>query len=158
MNHYDENHNFAITAALMGLSCEDSCGPLGILMHCAVLTLAFCAATIAITLPSATRKILQKVYNSADGTPDRGEEEMLQAHPRAAGLCRVHKALFSVAGAIILVFAWAQNVLHLPIVHSLFFRVIGSVGSAAVFATAAVGIVLIAAALAARKKAKQNNV
>lgn len=158
MNHYDEDHNFAITAALMGLSCEDSCGPLGILMHCAVLTLAFCAATIAITLPSATRKILQKVYNSADGTPDRGEEEMLQAHPRAAGLCRVHKALFSVAGAIILVFAWAQNVLHLPIVHSLFFRVIGSVGSAAVFATAAVGIVLIAAALAARKKAKQNNV
>ena len=158
MNHYDEDHNFAITAALMGLSCEDSCGPLGILMHCAVLTLAFCAATIAITLPSATRKILQKVYNSADGTPDRGEEEMLQAHPRAAGLCRVHKALFSVAGAIILVFAWAQNVLHLPIVHSLFFRVIGSVGSAAVFATAAVGIVLIAAALAARKKARKDNV
>lgn len=158
MNHYDEDHNFAITAALMGLSCEDSCGPLGILMHCAVLTLAFCAATIAITLPSATRKILQKVYNSADGTPDRGEEEMLQAHPRAAGLCRVHKALFSVAGAIILVFAWAQNVLHLPIVHSLFFRVIGSVGSAAVFATAAVGIVLIAAAMAARKKARQDNV
>ena len=158
MNHYDEDHNFAITAALMGLSCEDSCGPLGILMHCAVLTLAFCAATIAITLPSATRKILQKVYNSADGTPDRGEEEMLQAHPRAAGLCRVHKALFSVAGAIILVFAWAQNVLHLPIVHSLFFRVIGSVGSAAVFATAAVGIVLIAAALAARKKAGKDNV
>ena len=55
-------------------------------------------------------------------------------------------------------FAWAQNVLHLPIVHSLFFRVIGSVGSAAVFATAAVGIVLIAAALAARKKAGQDNV
>ena len=158
MNHYDEDHNFAITAALMGLSCEDSCGPLGILMHCAVLTLAFCAATIAITLPSATRKILKKVYNSADGTPDRSEEEMLQAHPQAAKLCRVHKALFSVAGAIILVFAWAQNILHLPIVHSLFFRVIGSVGSAAVFATAAVGIVLIAAALAARKKARKDNV
>lgn len=158
MNHYDEDHNFAITAALMGLSCEDSCGPLGILMHCAVLTLVFCAATIAITLPSATRKILKKVYNSADGTPDRSEEEMLQAHPQAAKLCRVHKALFSVAGAIILVFAWAQNVLHLPIVHSLFFRVIGSVGSAAVFATAAVGIVLIAAALAARKKARKDNV
>jgi len=32
------------------------------------------------------------------------------------------------------------------------------VGSAAVFATAAVGIVLIAAALAARKKAGQDNV
>lgn len=83
---------------------------------------------------------------------------MLQAHPQAAKLCRVHKALFSVAGAIILVFAWAQNVLHLPIVHSLFFRVIGSVGSAAVFATAAVGIVLIAAALAAHKKARKDNV
>ena len=148
MNHYDEDKS-AITAALMGL---------GILMHCAVLTLVFCAATIAITLPSATRKILKKVYNSADGTPDRSEEEMLQAHPQAAKLCRVHKALFSVAGAIILVFAWAQNVLHLPIVHSLFFRVIGSVGSAAVFATAAVGIVLIAAALAARKKARKDNV
>ena len=142
MNHYDEDKS-AITAALMGLSCEGDCGPLGILMHCAVLTLVFCAATIAITLPSATRKILKKVYNSADGTPDRSEED---------------KALFSVAGAIILVFAWAQNVLHLPIVHSLFFRVIGSVGSAAVFATAAVGIVLIAAALAARKKARKDNV
>lgn len=157
MNHYDEDKS-AITAALMGLSCEGDCGLLGILMHCAVLTLVFCAATIAITLPSATRKILKKVYNSADGTPDRSEEEMLQAHPQAAKLCRVHKALFSVAGAIILVFAWAQNVLHLPIVHSLFFRVIGSVGSAAVFATAAVGIVLIAAALAARKKARKDNV
>ena len=127
-------------------------------MLCAVLTLAFCAATIAITLPSATRKILKKVYNSTDGTPDRSEEEMLQAHPQAAKLCRVHKALFSVAGTIILVFAWAQNILHLPIVHGLFFRVIGSVGSAAVFATAAVGIVLIAAALAARKKARKDNV
>ena len=157
MNRYDEDKS-AITAALMGLSCEGDCGPLGILMHCAVLTLVFCAATIAITLPSATRKILKKVYNSADGTPDRSEEEMLQAHPQAAKLCLVHKALFSVAGAIILVFAWAQNVLHLPIVHSLFFRVIDSVGSAAVFATAAVGIVLIAAALAARKKAGQDNV
>lgn len=114
MNHYDEDKS-AITAALMGLSCEGDCGPLGILMHCAVLTLVFCAATIAITLPSATRKILKKVYNSADGTPERSEEEMLQAHPQAAKLCRVHKALFSVAGAIILVFAWAQNVLHLPI-------------------------------------------
>ena len=105
MNRYDEDKS-AITAALMGLSCEGDCGPLGILMHCAVLTLAFCAATIAITLPSATRKILKKVYNSADGTPDRSEEEMLQAHPQAAKLCLVHKALFSVAGAIILVFAW----------------------------------------------------
>ena len=75
MNHYDEDKS-AITAALMGLSCEGDCGPLGILMHCAVLTLVFCAATIAITLPSATRKILKKVYNSADGTPDRSEEEI----------------------------------------------------------------------------------
>ena len=148
MNRYDEDKS-AITAALMGLSCDGDCGPLGILMLCAVLTLAFCAATIAITLPSATRKILKKVYNSADGTPDRSEEEMLQAHPQAAKLCLVHKALFSVAGA---------NILHLPIVHGLFFRVIGSVGSAAVFATAAVGIVLIASALAARKKAGQDNV
>lgn len=49
MNHYDEDKS-AITAALMGLSCEGDCGPLGILMHCAVLTLVFCAATIAITL------------------------------------------------------------------------------------------------------------
>lgn len=129
MNRYDEDKS-AITAALMGLSCDGDCGPLGVLMLCAVLTLAFCAATIAITLPSATRKILKKVYNSADGTPDRSEEEMLQAHPQAAKLCLVHKALFSVAGAIILVFAWAQNILHLPIVHGLFFRVIGSVGSA----------------------------
>lgn len=157
MNRYDEDKS-AITAALMGLSCDGDYGPLGVLMLCAVLTLAFCAATIAITLPSATRKILKKVYNSADGTPDRSEEEMLQAHPQAAKLCLVHKALFSVAGAIILVFAWAQNILHLPIVHGLFFRVIGSVGSAAVFATAALGIVLIAAALAARKKAGQDNV
>lgn len=93
MNHYDEDKS-AITAALMGLSCEGDCGPLGILMHCAVLTLVFCAATIAITLPSATRKILKKVYNSADGTPDRSEEEMLQAHPQAAKLCRVHKHSF----------------------------------------------------------------
>ena len=83
---------------------------------------------------------------------------MLQEHPLTSKILRVHTALFSVAGAIILVFAWAQNVLHLPIVHSLFFRVIGSVGSAAVFATAAVGIVLIAAALAARKKARKDNV
>lgn len=143
----------------MGLSCDGDCGPLGVLMLCAVLTLAFCAASIAITLPSATRKILKKVYNSADGTPDRSEEEMLQAHPQAAKLCLVHKALFSVAGAIILVFAWAQNILapahctrpFLPCDRAL-------VGSAAVFATAAVGIVLIAAALAARKKAGQDNV
>ena len=33
MNHYDEDKS-AITAALMGLSCEGDCGPLGILMHC----------------------------------------------------------------------------------------------------------------------------
>ena len=83
MNHYDEDKS-AITAALMGLSCDGDCGPLGILMLCAALTLAFCAATIAITLPSATRKILKKVYNSADGTPDRSEEEMPQAHPQAS--------------------------------------------------------------------------
>ena len=40
MNHYDEDKS-AITAALMGLSCEGDCGPLGILMLCAVLTLVF---------------------------------------------------------------------------------------------------------------------
>lgn len=78
MNRYDEDKS-AITAALMGLSCDGDCGPLGVLMLCAVLTLAFCAATIAITLPSATRKILKKVYNSADGTPDRSESNGMKS-------------------------------------------------------------------------------
>lgn len=68
---------------------------------------------------------------------------MLQEHPLTSKILRVHTALFSVAGACIMVLVWPQK----PLGQTAFCRVVNAVG------TIAVGFILIAMAFAARKKA-----
>lgn len=92
---------------------------------------------------------MQKAYNSADGTPDRSEKRMLQEHPLTSKILRVHTALFSVAGACIMVLVWPQK----PLGQTAFCRVVNAVGTIAIFVLIAVGFILIAMAFAARKKA-----
>lgn len=74
---------------------------------------------------------------------------MLQEHPLTSKILRVHTALFSVAGARIMVLVWPQK----PLGQTAFCRVVNAVGTIAIFVLIAVGFILIAMAFAARKKA-----
>ncbi|MCO7108271.1 hypothetical protein NIA69_02620 [Gemmiger formicilis] len=73
---------------------------------------------------------------------------MLQEHPLTSKILRVHTALFSVAGACIMVLVWPQK----PLGQTAFCRVVNAVGTIAIFVLIAVGFILIAMAFAARKR------
>ena len=60
---------------------------------------------------------------------------MLQEHPLTSKILRVHTALFSVAGACIMVLVWPQK----PLGQTAFCRVVNAVGTIAIFALIAVG-------------------
>ena len=110
---------------------------------------------VAIALPPVTQKILLKCYNRADNTPNRSTKAMMQAHPKIAALCRVHAVCFLIAGAITLLAAAATKVLHLPVAQNPISNLLMVVYAAATCALMGIGLVLAAAALAARHKAKK---
>lgn len=64
---------------------------------------------------------------------------MLQEHPLTSKILRVHTALFSVAGACIMVLVWPQK----PLGQTAFCRVVNAVGTIAIFVLIAVGFILI---------------
>ena len=157
MNNYDyyRTHKSEIDAAIMGLSMPQDGSALGGLLVIVAMVVALYVGVIAIALPSATWKILLKCYNRADNTPNRSTKGMMQAHPKIAALCRVHAVCFLVAGAITLLAAATTRVLHLPVAQSPVGNLLAAVCAAATFALMGIGIVLVAAALAAQSKAKR---
>lgn len=157
MNNYDyyRNHKSEIDAAIMGLSTPQDGSALGGLLVIVAMVVALAVGVIAVALPSATQKILLKCYNRADNTPNRSTKGMMQAHPKIAALCRVHAVCFLVAESIILPAAVATRVLHLPVAQNPITNLLAAVFAAAIFALIGIGLVLVAAALAARHKAKK---
>lgn len=157
MNNYDyyRTHKSEIDAAIMGLSMPQDGSALGGLLVIVAMVVALYVGVIAIALPSATQKILLKCYNRADNTPNRSTKGMMQAHPKIAALCRVHTVCFLVAGAITLLAAATTRVLHLPVAQNPISYLLMAVYAAAICALMGIGLVLVAAALAARHKAKK---
>lgn len=157
MNNYDyyRNHKSEIDAAIMGLSMPQDGSALGGLLVIVAMVVALYVGVIAIALPSATQKILLKCYNRADNTPNRSTKGMMQAHPKIAALCRVHAVCFLIAGAITLLAAATTRVLHLPVAQNPISYLLMAVYAASICALMGIGLVLVAAALAARHKAKK---
>lgn len=157
MNNYDyyRNHKSEIDTAIMGLSMPQGGGALGGFLVIVAMVAALYVGVVAIALPPVTWKILLKCYNRADNTPNRSTKAMMQAHPKITALCKVHAVCFLVAGSIILLAAGTTKVLHLPVAQNPITNLLMAVCAAATFALMGIGLVLVAAALAARHKAKK---
>ena len=130
-------------------------GVQGIILVAMIIIALFIGAYFVI-YPPLSRKVLQKYYNRADGTPDRSVKDMLQAHPKLEKICKLHKICFvALVASYTPLILGSDNMRILS--HQNFLYKAGSVvGVFATFATLVVGIIPLVLAYKARKRAKQN--
>lgn len=158
MNNYDyyRTHKQEIDNAIANQSAENTVGGIAGFIRLAQIVIAMFIGAYFVVFPPLSRKVLQKYYNRADGTPDRSVKDMLQAHPKLEKICKLHNICF-----VALVVSYTPLILGSDnmrlLSHQNFLYKAGSVvGVFATFATLVVGIIPLVLAYKARKRAKQN--